>query len=237
MKVVFVIVVALAAISRSQDSFDESEHLPHFDVTQLSEDFRAYKITETCSDLSKNCVTGGHAHAKRCISMFYDEKGSEITECRTEQEGLEAASQAWQEASLEWHKNIQACLAGDPAPQDTEDSEDVLFLLFKRSSGTHDHGAHDCENDVDHYRTDYENGKECWDDFKMHKQHCKHCIMADEGCTTYAACTGKGRSPSDDERLAGWHRVQAKLGREKRNKIKTAKKLLFTCLGGKAEKR
>lgn len=234
----FIVLLALAAISFSQDVFDETEHLPHFDVSQLSDDFRAYNIPETCSDLSKSCVKGGHAHAKRCISMFYEEKSGAITECRTEQEGLAEASQAWQEASLQWHKNIQACLEGESAPSETEDAADLFVLLFKRSSDQHGHahGGHDCETDVDHYRSDYENGQECWDDFKMHKQHCKHCILEDDGCQTYAACTGRGPTP-EDERLAGWHRTQAKLGKEKLNKIKEAKKLLFTCLGTKADKR
>ena len=101
-----------------------------FQVEELSDAFQAYEgLPDTCSDLSKDCVKGGHAHARRCIGMFYSEKRAEIAECKNENEDLQQASREWQEASFAWHKGIQDCLAGEDAPA-AEASR--VFFYFRR---------------------------------------------------------------------------------------------------------
>jgi len=218
--------LALAVTARCEvDTSEIEEHLPHFDLTQLTDEFKNFEtLPETCAETSKKCALGGHEHARTCISMFFDEKGDEIRECVDENEDLQQASQDWQEASLQWHVNIQKCLAGEEAP--AGESENDVYFLFKR-----DATEYNCDAEEDaHEAEDYENGKACFEAFKSHKAKCSHCIKIDTGCSDYVSCTGRGPRP-EDERLAGWWAKQSKLGREKKNKIKKAKKMIFTCLG------
>lgn len=223
MKVAICLLVLVGFVS-CQDDDDIQTHLPHFPVDELSDEFRAYEVLpEGCSATSEACVSGGHHHAQRCIRMFYQEKGTQIQECKESNPEIAKANQDWQDASFQWHKALQQCLAGEDAPESIPD--DSVYWLFKRE--TH---AHNCDEEDDHTGGEYENGMECWNDFKLHKAKCNHCIKQDAGCADYVACSGRGPQPSD-ARLANWWRNNAKLGREKKALIKNAKKMLFRCIG------
>jgi hypothetical protein len=209
------------------------EHLPHFDLDEFTDDFVNYDVVpDTCSDISKSCVESGHDQARRCITMFYDEKGSQIAECKAQMEtdeNGETKHDKWQKMSFEYHKNIQSCLAGEDPPVLTDEE---IFRIFKRD--TEDESESDengCPAEIDFSTEGFDNGKACFDAFKANKVKCAKCVAQDEGCADYAACTGRGRTAPSNDRLAGWKRAQSKLARQKRKAIKEAKKELFLCIG------
>jgi hypothetical protein len=222
--------------------------LKHYDLTQLTPGMLKLEIPdsafegedEECEPAKvRECVKCVHDHAKICVMNMHSQPEivSKVAECEAEGSELADKDKAWQEKSLNWHKQLATCLSAD---RPAEPAEDSLFLGMrkKRSPRYHDHAGHGhshtetgdpadgvCEHPT--YEKTPEESEKCWREMRAHRDHCNSYFRK---CSKLSACFGLGPEPEDESDKA-WYTFLKAIVVEKRTAIVAHKRDLLVCTG------
>jgi len=178
--------------------------LKYFDQSQLSENFRAYRVTG-CSDEVNACLREMHESVHSCVNQWKRQAGPRYEHCVKNDPVVMNASRDWQVPSLKWHKAMDQCLSGNEAPSPQalqslaiEAAAMAYYSRRKRNTPTSDDVA------------------SCWRAARAKGDQCKQ--KANQ-CTQFAHCYGEGPEPSNESAKRWYHYVK-RLRTETKNKSK-----------------
>lgn len=238
------VVALLAGLSSALPKNEMKNRLKHFDLKQLPKEMIMMSMpdsgfpeeeSECDADLVRECVKCVHDHARLCVRDMHkiEEIVTKVQECEASGEELAEKDQAWQEASLNYHKLIGACLAGEPAPV-----QDSLFLSRKKRSPDHHEGHHmghghdhhemgdprdgECEHPT--YELTKEDNHRCWVEMRAHRDHCNNHFR---NCPKIAACLGLAEP--EDEGDKAWYEYIRGVIEDKKSAIVEHKRDLLVC--------